>query len=123
VKPLACAAATVLLAVAACSSSSDLDPIKGDWRVATSPQPNRFPELITLDVHDDGSVIVGSCGSKDALKVDKVSGDEARYRIEFAGPCLLDDLPVRMSLVVKHDVLEVRVTGDPGEVPYVFKRR
>lgn len=56
----------------------------------------------------DGHLTIGQCGSKDGLKVDRVTDDQARYRIEGMDGCLLDQLPARMNVVIKQGVMEIR---------------
>ena len=71
----------------------------------------------------DGHLTIGQCGSKDGLKVDRVTDDQARYRIEGMDGCLLDQLPARMNVVIKQGVMEIRLSDDPAKVPYRFGRR
>lgn len=122
----------LVLTLVVTGCSNDLDPIVGHWET-DGPQPEGF-----RDFGDNAEIIVlkkgtASLGRADSMslcggasvKVNKVTDDQASYRIvlpENPFTWCLNDVPQSLDVVVKRDALEATPTDSPTGEVYRFKR-
>jgi hypothetical protein len=127
---LASAAFAVGLFLAGCSSSSELDPLVGEW-MADGAQPARYSDFgddAMIRVDKAGKAVLGTsptslCGAATAT-VNEAASDQTNYRIAFPTRtwCVTVDVPPSLDVVVDGDTLEASLTGSQTEVTYRFTR-